>query len=315
MPRPHLNQFGRGIFARYTLSQSPHSQGLLRQSGFVNGKDLVRRDVGRPFKTKPGSEVYKIYLADGTRAYLKRYDSPRRNGWVRRLLHASLRPSSAKIEYTIAHVLLNHGIDVMEPLAWGEERLFGVALSRAAILVREVCGIELSDKFRDAVSPSERHALLLSIGSLLGELHAIGFYHALRMHDLILTRSNDTTGLALIDLDLKGQRPVLAPYSHSLCVDSLVQVAYMFIRCRLVLRSSSELRRFFSGYRNGIRMRGQSPPRVSLRRLFDRVDSKLAEHIKDPVLAAAVPHMPRALSEILLRGRNAFEQEPSPSTR
>lgn len=143
---------------------------------------------------------------------------------------------------------------------------------------------------------------------LLGELHAIGFYHAIRVHDVIVTQADAVTALALIDLDLKGQQPILAQYDHAQCMSSLVQTAYMFIRCRHTLRSSAELRQFFRGYRNGLRIRGQIPPQLCLRRLFNAVDSKLAEHSRDSKLATAVPKMPHTLAEILLRGGDAFER-------
>lgn len=183
----------RQPWAMYTEGHAPRSQDVLVASGLFDGEQLTRQNLGSPFKTKPGSEVHKVLLADGTWAYLKRYDEPRQTRGIRQLLHACLRPSIAKCEYMIAKLLRDHNFCVMTPLAWGEERLFGVAISRSAVLVQEVLGVELDSMFRNAASTSDRHELLVRMGELIGELHAIGFYHALRIHDIIAMRQCGNT--------------------------------------------------------------------------------------------------------------------------
>lgn len=131
----------------------------------------------------------------------------------------------------------------METVAWGQEWVKGFQF-RGFLLVRKVCGKEVSDLFENACG-LERNQLMEQVGELIGRLHAKGFYQPVRLKDLICAEQ----GLVLIDRETS--KPWRSFFWKRQCVVSLARAFRRTIRDGYLFGVGST-RAFLQGYQRGV---------------------------------------------------------------
>jgi len=160
------------------------------------------------------------------------------------MLFRGHRPKSGALrEVQMLHLLKSSGFETMEPVAWGEQRL-GLLTVRGFVLVRKVPGKELAGLFDE----SEGHMqfrLVREMGHLVGRLHARGFFHPVRLKDLIAT--ND--GLVLIDRETS--KPWKSRFFEWRCRSSLIRALRRMLRDGHPIGPGSVCA-FLLGYRDGM---------------------------------------------------------------
>lgn len=258
------------------------------------------RDVGEPFKRKADSCVHRLELPAAPPMYLKRFAAPavRRvaRGWLRALARGPRPAGPATLEYRAVQLLRGHGFDVMEPVAHGERRIGRLWPRDGFIMAVHVPGPKIGAVLRESEGDA-RAAVLEALGGHLGRLHRAGFYHPLRMHDLIC-RDGRIDRIAMIDLDTKGWHPRLEPFSWEACAEALAVCTYLYLRCGQAPWPRDELRAFLAGYARGV---GALPPRFVHDWLM-RTDAKLRGHVGDHAARAVFPDATHSLADAVTRG-------------
>lgn len=225
-------------------------QSLFLANGLDNFEIFQTGDLGKVLSwKKSGWEVRRIVLhgEGGPEGfYLKRTG----NGF-------DLRPFSAIFsgcrlhcaplrELAAIRLLQQKGFAVMDPVAWGERRRYGLPAC-GFLVVREVCGDNVAQLYASSRGPA-RLALLEEVGQLTGRLHAAGFYQVVRMKDLI--REGKSRQLVLIDRETT--KPWLSRFSKKQAVATLARA------CRRTFRDGhrfgpATLRHFLAGYSEGVK--------------------------------------------------------------
>jgi len=197
-------------------------------------------------------KIQRFALSDGSAFYLKREEGePVWKKCVPMFLRG-LRPHSGPLrEVRLLQMLRSNGFLAMEPVAWGEQRLLGVPL-RGFLVVREVKGEELAKLF-DRSNGTERQQLMKAFGRLVGRLHAKGFFHPVRLKDLISTAD----GLVLIDRETS--KPWRSMFFPQQCRDSLARAIRRMIRDGHQIGAGSACA-FLRGYRRGVAERWKISP-------------------------------------------------------
>lgn len=91
-------------------------------------------------------------------------------------------------ELLILQLFRDHEIPVMNPVAWGEQRIFGWSIG-GFILVEEVVGKEFVEVYRAASLPRRRRLMWVH-GELMGTLHEKGIESKVHPRDLICISEN-----------------------------------------------------------------------------------------------------------------------------
>jgi hypothetical protein len=197
-----LSANGQG-FVRAELLESFSATGLTHLDHFfaVTGEPL----------TKPGlGNRYRARLQLGSKdspatVYLKRFGIDRwRDSWRRRWEHRS-RMTPGELEYRIATALLQAGIPVPAPLAWGwrghpHQRQSFVILQAVPGQPAEVWATRLS---ADGPAESWHHKrrMVMALADLARRFHALGFRHRdFYLNHVFVSGSARTMELSLIDL-------------------------------------------------------------------------------------------------------------------
>lgn len=203
-------------------------------------------NIGIPIsKDHDGREMRRIE-AGGQSFFLKRSGNESLLRHLRMLCWFCRPQSDVLLEVKMLLTLRSAGFAVMEPVAWGEESI-GWFKVRGFLLVREVIGKEVTELF-DCLSEREKCALMVQVGQLVGRLHAQGFFHPVRLKDLILTN----TGLVLIDRETS--KPWKSLFLKRYCLNSISRSYHRM--CRDGHRiSDSAASAFLEGYRQGIASR------------------------------------------------------------
>jgi hypothetical protein len=161
-------------------------------------------------------------------AYLKRSAREPLARHATSVLRGARPRSMALREVTLIHHLHRAEIPVARPIAWGERRYLGVP-GESFILSEAVPGQSLHVVLASA-GEGELHSVLESFGTLLGRLHAGGFFHIVRPKDIIVTPEKR---LVLID------REVAAPWPRRFSSD---KCCYALARCEAkMLRAGQQL--------------------------------------------------------------------------
>lgn len=218
---------------------------LFREHGLVSFAALMNGSVGKMISCpQDRRKLYRLTLpsADGqVRFYLKRMrDEPA--VWLLRSLLYGRRPYSGPLrEMQMLTALHEAGFAVMRPVAWGEERRWGVPVA-GFLVVAEVQGAEVAGLF-DTCSGAQRLALLGKVGGLVGRLHAAGFFHPVRLKDLIC----EEPLRQLVLIDRETSKPWPARFSRQRAVTSLARAARRTLRDGHRLGPASA-RHFLDGY-------------------------------------------------------------------
>ena len=237
---------------------SPEVRPLFEKHGLLDFAELMGGEVGVLLSAeKGGREVRRLEL-DGRTFYLKRRgaESP-----MLSMLLFGHRPRSGPMrEALMLDRLSDAGFLSMVPVAWGERRRWG--LPKGGFLV--VRGIEGEDvaKFFDRSSGAVRLAVMKEMGHLVGRLHAAGFFHPVRLKDLI--RSEE--GMTLIDRETSKPWPKHW-FTLTSCLRSLARSARRTLRDGHRIGAGSA-GTFLRGYHQGL---GAKAGNVKLRALASRV--------------------------------------------
>lgn len=239
---PYL-RFRFELMAEHFHIEAPYVP-LLGEHGLDSFEALMNGSVGEIVSSpQDRRKLYRLTLpsADGqVRFYLKRMrDEP--PVWLLRSLLYGRRPHSGPLrEMQMLTALREAGFAVMRPVAWGEERRWGLPLA-GFLVVAEVRGAEVAGLF-DGYSGAQRLALLGKVGGLVGRLHAAGFFHPVRLKDLICEEP-----LRLVLIDRETSKPWPARFSRQRAVTSLARAARRTLRDGHRLGPAS-VRYFLDGY-------------------------------------------------------------------
>lgn len=218
---------------------------LFREHGLNSFAALMNGPAGEMVSCpQDRRKLHRLTLAsaDGqVRFYLKRMgDEP--VVWLLRSLLYGRRPHSGPLrEMQMLAALREAGFAAMRPVAWGEERRWGMPVA-GFLVVAEVQGAEVAGLF-DAYSGTQRLALLGKVGGLVGRLHAAGFFHPVRLKDLIC----EEPSRQLVLIDRETSKPWPARFSRQRAVTSLARAARRTLRDGHRLGPAS-VRHFLDGY-------------------------------------------------------------------
>lgn len=212
----------------------PDVSRLFVESGLDSFEILMNSGSGK---------VQRLVLKDGSRFYLKREVAVRLAPSLAMLRRGHCPYSAPLRELRLLQLLRLAGFLTMEPVAWGEQRRFGFPM-RGFLVVREVRGEEAA-VFFDQADGMEKRQLMKAIGRLVGRLHARGFFHPVRLKDLIYT----VDGLVLIDRETS--KPWRSLFFPQQCRDSLARAIRRIFRDGHRIGAGSACA-FFQGYRRGV---------------------------------------------------------------
>jgi tRNA A-37 threonylcarbamoyl transferase component Bud32 len=183
--------------------------------------------------------------------YLKRSGQELLLRRLRMLLHGQWPRTGTLRELQILQKLQSAGFATMEPVAWGEERRFGFPL-RGFLMAREVPGQEAMEVYQTA-SGADKCRLMESVGELVGRLHSKGFFHPVRLKDLICTEQ----GLVLIDRETST--PWQSIFLAVKCRELIIRAFRRSARCGQHFGPGS-ICAFLRGYSRGVSDRWKISP-------------------------------------------------------
>lgn len=159
----------------------------------------------------------------------------------------------------------------MEPVAWGERRQLGLPAC-GFLVVREVAGQEVAELF-DQADGWEKRVLMEDAGRLIGRLHAKGFFHPVRLKDLIHTEG----GMVLIDRETSKPRRSL--FLKKKCLVSLARAVRRTVRDGHRIGAESAWA-FLRGYRQGVVSRWKVPSIELSRLVFGAVRKEISNQMR-----------------------------------
>jgi len=195
-------------------------------------------------------KIQRMVLNDGSKFYLKRSKQEPLSKHLRTLLYGQRPRSGALRERLLLQRLRSSGFMTMEPVAWGEKRIFGFPFY-GFLVVREVVGQEVSELF-DRADGWGKRVLMEKIGRLIGRLHVKGFFHPVRLKDMIHTED----GIVLIDRETS--KPWRSLFLKKKCLASLARAFRRTARDGHCIGAGSA-RAFLRGYREMIASRWNVP--------------------------------------------------------
>jgi len=169
------------------MTIDPRFAYMLTTGGLNDFDQLVDGEPGQLVKHKQGRQVRRITLSDANNVfYLHRCAAP---GWlsiVRQLLHLKKPTTPCERELAMIRVTERLGIGVMTPAAWGRRTVMGLP-RQSFLLVENVAGEEVMTLYAQS-DRTVRMQLLTAMGGLLGRLNGAGYFHRIRLRDLICTQ-------------------------------------------------------------------------------------------------------------------------------
>jgi tRNA A-37 threonylcarbamoyl transferase component Bud32 len=196
-------------------------------------------------KDTEGRELRRLE-ADDEVFFLKRSGTESLLRHLRMILFGFFPRCGALREVYLIQRLKSAGFAVMEPVAWGQERVKGFQF-RGFLLVRKVCGKEVTDLFESS-SGLERNQLMEQVGELMGKLHEKGFFQPVRLKDLICVEE----GLVLIDRETS--KPWKSFFGERRCMASLARAIRRTVRDGYRFGAGSA-GAFLRGYQKGVAAR------------------------------------------------------------
>jgi hypothetical protein len=252
---------------------------LFADHGLLSFHSLMHQAPG----TSVGSAHDRLALqrlslsgADGPKVfYLKRACREPILPLLKSLFFGRLPHSGPVREKNLLLALRQAGFATMTPVAWGEERRWGLPTS-GFLLVREVRGPDGATLFSNSTAP-ERHALLERIGGLVGRLHGRGFFHPVRLKDLI----QETSTRQLVLIDRETSKPWATRFSQSRALTALARAARRTLRDGHRF-SPADIRTFLRGYAGGVAETWKVQSRELRRLLFSRIRRDLRPRAGSP---------------------------------
>jgi hypothetical protein len=187
------------------LQIKPAFAALLQAHDLGSYHQLIQTTTGRVVEEDSLRDVRCLEL-DGQKFYLKRTRLEKAKSALEsygrgRLAHS--KPYREMLQFKHLALL---GFDVAEVVATCEELHFGIP-QRGFVMTREVEGRDLALVYR-AADDRQRCHILEQFGSLLGRLHASGFYGSTRLKDIIYAdAAGGSPKLTLIDRETRNPYP------------------------------------------------------------------------------------------------------------
>ncbi len=180
----------------------------LQRLGLVDFDTFMSGDIGELVERVHLREVRRICCAQGHVAYLKRrFGSPLRAS-VETYLSGTTPHSAPYNEYLHVQALQAKKLPVMQVIAAGESRHFGLP-DQGFILSLGVSGEPLDVYYNRAAKAGDEKKQAQSLttyGQMLGQLHRQGFYSPLRMKDIFVPDQN-LTQATMIDRETRHPYP------------------------------------------------------------------------------------------------------------
>ena len=187
------------------LQINPAFSDLLQSNYLSAYAEIMQTDAGETVEDNEQRDVRRLRL-NGQVLYLKRTKSEKSTSAIESYARARLAHSKPVKEMLQFKCLAEHGFDVAEVVACGEQLCLGIP-QRGFIITAEVSGEDLAGVFR-AAGESDRILILGQFGALLGRLHARGFYGSTRLKDIIYAGRPDVNPmLTLIDRETRNPYP------------------------------------------------------------------------------------------------------------
>ncbi len=217
-----------------------HIDGIIRpflaNIGISEYQDFLKYSTGKLVSRPSKRHVRTLYLdvaGKRTKYFLKQAG------------FQGTRSDTAR-ELLILELFRDHGIPVMNAVAWGERQVFGLSIS-GFILVEEVVGKEFVGLYRIS-SLCTRRRLMWVHGELMGTLHERGIESKVHPRDLICVSEDYATFrkcLVVIDRERGRTRPIRLSLKDrgKMLADIWIKGAFTIGR-----GERSELLAFLSGY-------------------------------------------------------------------
>lgn len=231
---------------------------LFENHGIVDFIDLMSANVGTLLSSEKGGRQVRRLELDGQTFYLKRlgHESP----MISMLLFGCWPRSGPIRELMLLRRLSSAGFPSMVPVAWGERKVLGLPMG-GFIVVRGIEGEDVAELF-DRSSGRDRRAMMQEVGLLVGRLHAAGFFHPVRLKDLI----RSAEGMMLIDRETSKPWPKVW-FTWTSCVRSLSRAVRRTVRDGHKIGPGSA-GAFLRGYHEGL---GEKAGNMKLRALASSV--------------------------------------------
>jgi hypothetical protein len=195
---------------------------LFRQQGLHDFSSWMSGEIGEAVSKSQTCEVRRV-IVGGEEFFLKRRSGEAALRLLG-LLMLGRRPMSGPIrELQLVNALTRAGFPVMEPVAWGESRVVGIP-QQGFLVVRSIPGRSFAAVY-DEGSGAEQLAMMRRLGELHGKLHARGFFHHLRLKDLIETPEG-----RLVIIDRESGRPWARRFSVRSAMASLARTTRRTLR-------------------------------------------------------------------------------------
>lgn len=246
-------------------------------AGVAGFDQLMHGDAGEVLsRAEGGREVRRLTVCTPRgpeEYYLKRLGREPLTMALRMALFGQ-RPHSGPLrELALIRRLQQAGFAAMEPVAWGEVRRGFLPVS-GFLAVRAVAGPDAANLF--ARLPSlQRRQLMRAVGALVGRLHAAGFYHPVRLKDLIAAEGHEHPWSQLVLIDRETSKPWPSRFSVRRCLASLARATRRTLRDGHRLGPGS-VSGFLRGYALGVSGRWRCEPVGLAKDLFKVIRKELS---------------------------------------
>lgn len=205
-----------------TFHIEPEVKELFRSHGVDHPSAWLDGQPGKPVSADKSHDVRRVTLG-GETFYLKRRWSESRGSLIG-MIFFGRRPASGPVrEAALAIQLRTAGFSAMEPVAWGEKRRWGLPVKGFSV-IRAVAGESVENAYAQADEASRRR-LLAQAGELTGKLHSAGFFHHVRLKDLILSPAGE-----LVLIDRESGRPWKRRFSLGTALTALARTVRRTLR-------------------------------------------------------------------------------------
>ena len=212
-----------------TFRIDPAFESLFNAHGLASFDALMRGAAGEMVSAPlDRRKLYRLVLAaaEGRQEcfYLKRMTGEP-IWWLLKAAFYGYRPHCGPLrEWQMLTALTRAGFPVMQPVAWGETRRFGLPTG-GFLVVAEVKGRDVATLATELPS-AERLDLLRKVGFLVGRLHAKGFFQPVRLKDLIRDESQGR----LVMIDRETSKPWPTRFAQKRAVEALARTARRTLR-------------------------------------------------------------------------------------
>jgi hypothetical protein len=190
---------------------------MFEATDFTVFDDIFDGTFGQLIRKEPEKKIcfFKISQFDPGLGFYVKQERPKFFTYVKYFLkNRRLYQLNMRHELALIRLYEKQNIPVVEPVAWGERKIFGVPV-RGFLILREVAGSEFVRLVKDGCM-KERKKLILAYGKLVAELHSKGLISTVaRVTDLICTSSVDIPWDDITLVIIDREKGPLEPESYS----------------------------------------------------------------------------------------------------